>query len=218
MALIAVTHPAKAVVKEAGQFIQSLSDKAAQILQKQNLSLEAREEMVRNLLNRSFSINEIGKEIFGSQWAKIDKGQQSDFLKQFREWVLKAYAACLGGYKGQAFEILKIDDGGKKGVRVRNKISLAGGGGSFICDWRVSSSSGKYKILDVGFEGSNLRRNQKRLFSNTIRLHGVVGLTELLKMRNSKLPVVGGAFEAGTVAYQKTDFLTAMSIWKPLAE
>ena len=178
--------------EEAGQFIQTLANKAISVLREDNGSLEFREIEFQTLLYDGFALDRIGRFVVGSHWRKMSVEQQDDYQELFKLWVLKTYSVRLGGYSGQTFSIVKVVDAGTTDRYVRTLIDQPKGGESVRADWRVRHIDGAFKIVDVVVEGISMVVTQRQEFAAVVRRHGVEGLIETLRARVSKFPAKSG--------------------------
>ena len=94
----------------------------------------------------------VGRFVVGRNWKSMSPNQQVEYQKLFSTWVLKSYAARLGGYTGQEFKIDRNVKAGQKGVFVRTRIQQPNST-PLRADWRVRNFEGKYKVIDVVVEG-----------------------------------------------------------------
>ena len=197
VALIALAISMSAAVARdhntrAGEFIESLANQATTVLGRKDMSLEEREEHLRNLLDAGFALDKIGRFVIGRAWRQMSQDQRQDYLELYGEWVLKTYSSQLGGFSGQTFSIVKIVKSGDKDVFVRSRINQPGGGPSINCDWRVREIEGELKVVDVVIEGISMLVTQRSEFATVVQKHGVEGLIETLRARVSKYPALSG--------------------------
>lgn len=181
--------PAYAQSAEA-KFVQGLADEAIRVLQNDSQDLAEREENFRSLLLEGFAMEKIGRFVVGRYWKQMSPDQRSDYQKLFSEWILRSYAARLGGYAGQKFIVDKANKTKQKDVFVRTRIVQAESP-EIRCDWRVRKLSGNLKVIDIVVEGVSMLSTQRAEFTSVISKHGPDGLIEALSTRLSKYPAAG---------------------------
>ena len=184
----AVTRPALA---DEARFIQTLADQALVVLQDGSVSLEERERRFQKLLQDGFAMSLIGRFAVGRYWKSMSPNQQAEYQKLFSTWVLKSYAAWLGGYTGQEFKIDRTVKAGQKDVFVRTRIQQPNST-PLRADWRVRNFEGKYKVIDVVVEGVSMLSTQRSEYTAVLRQHGPEGLIEALQTRLTKFPATAG--------------------------
>ena len=179
-----------ALADEAG-FIQELADQALTVLQDGGVSLEERERRFQKLLHDGFAMVLIDRFVVGRYWKAMSPDQQSEYQRLFSTWVLKSYAARLGGYTGQEFKIDRTVKAGQKDVFVRTRIQQPNST-PLRADWRVRNFKGQYKVIDVVVEGVSMLSTQRAEYTAVLRQHGPEGLIEALQTRLTKFPAKAG--------------------------
>ncbi len=175
-----VTKPA-----EAARFVDTLGTQAFDVLGDQSATLEQREANVRQLLSRNIALAQIGRFVLGNAWKKASQAQQSEYLNLFSRYVLATYSRRLGGYAGEALEVVKAEPIGKRDAVVFTKIHRSGAA-PVTCGWRVRRMENGYQILDVIVEGISMISAQRSEFASVIKSRGVDGLIENLRMQVTK--------------------------------
>lgn len=186
--LIGGPEPARAQAQndQAGTFIATLANQALGILQQPNLTLEQREVLVRDLLRSGFDVAFIGRFVLGKHWATATNEQRDEYQRLFGEFVVKTYAARLGGYAGERFAITTVRDAGEKDSLVHTQI-VRPAGPPLECDWRVRVIDGQPRIIDVMVEGISMVVTQRSEFASVIQRTGVEGLLATLRAKTGRL-------------------------------
>ena len=117
--------------------------------------------------------------------------QQAEYQQLFSTWVLKSYAARLGGYTGQEFKIDRTVRAGQKDVFVRTLIKQPSSS-ALRADWRVRNFKGEFKVIDIVVEGVSMLSTQRAEYTAVLRQHGPEGLIEALHTRLTKFPAKAG--------------------------
>jgi phospholipid transport system substrate-binding protein len=167
------------------EFVQRLADEAIRVLQDDSQDLAEREKNFRILLLDGFAMEKIGRFVVGRYWKQMSLDQRHDYQKLFSEWILRSYAARLGGYADQKFIVDKTKKTKQKDVFVRTRIVQAGSP-DIRCDWRVRKLAGSLKVIDIVVEGASMLSTQRSEFTAVINKHGLDGLIEALTARLSK--------------------------------
>ena len=177
---VAETSPDKAAA-----FIRGISGQALKVLRADGVRLGDKEEQIRSLLAENIDIDQIGRFVLGRALRKASAEHRDQFRTLFREFVLRTYARRLGGYSGQAFEIVGARPVGKKDVLVSTRLSRPGGP-PIELGWRVRNGPNGHKILDVVVSGISMAVTQRSEFRSVLSKRGMEGLIELLRVQVSK--------------------------------
>jgi phospholipid transport system substrate-binding protein len=170
---------------EASKFINSLGQKANQVLNKQGASLEQKEAEVQALLAQNFDIKLIGRFVVGQTWKSMNEEQQEAYLSLFEEWVLRTYSKRLGGYSGQQFQVTGAKPLSPEDVLVNTTIARPNAP-PLEAGWRVRGGAQGMKIIDIMVTGVSMVVTQRSEFSSVIQRQGIDGLIETLRLQVSK--------------------------------
>ena len=172
---------------DESEFIQTLANRAIEVLADRSVTLEQREERFRALLQDSFAMRRIGRFVVGRYWRDMTPDQQAEYQELFAAWVLNTYSVRLGGYSGQKFVIDGTAEAGSHDLYVRTRI-VQQDAGPLRCDWRVRKIEEKYRVIDVVVEGISMLSTQRSEFGSVLRQHGADGLIEALQARLTRFP------------------------------
>ena len=175
---------------EEAAFIQSLANRAAEVLRDESLPLESREARFRDLLQDGFAIDKIGRFVVGKYWRQMTPEQQNNYLELYAEWVLKTYSSRLGGYLGQTFEVTKSVATDKGDIFVSSRIKHPFDAEPIRVDWRVRNIDGKPKVIDIVVEGTSMLVTQRSEFSAVLDNSGIEGLLDTMRLRVSEFPAL----------------------------
>ncbi|MEX2617644.1 MAG: ABC transporter substrate-binding protein [Alphaproteobacteria bacterium] len=178
---------AGAASADESAFIQTLANRAIEVLADRSVTLEQREERFRSLLQDGFAMRKIGRFVVGRYWKDMTPDQQAEYQKLFAAWVLNTYSARLGGYSGQKFVIDGTAEAGQQDRYVRTRI-VQPDAPPLRCDWRVRKFDGDYRVIDVVVEGISMLSTQRSEFAAVLRQHGADGLIEALQTRLTRYP------------------------------
>jgi phospholipid transport system substrate-binding protein len=177
----------QADIEGATALIARLAEQALAVLRRQDLSLEQRETVFRQLLRDGFDMNFIGRFVLGKHWRELNAEQQAEYLDVFSEYVLQTYSRRLGGYAGQTFAVVGARPAGQQDVMVQTRIDQPSGAPIFA-DWRVRAGAGGYRIVDVMVEGVSMAVTQRSEFGAVVQRGGVASLVEALRARTQMMP------------------------------
>ncbi len=184
-AMLVPSANAAAPGEEAEAFINDLTVSGTAMMEQGDYTDDQRELEFRNIVRKGFALHAIGKFVVGRYWRKMTPDQQNEYQELFSEWLLKAYANRLGGYRGQTLEIVKSveTDSRYSDIIVSTRVIRVNGQPPINADWRVRKFSGEYKIIDVAVEGASMVGTQRKEFESVIQKVGVSGLIDNLRSR-----------------------------------
>jgi len=175
--------------EDAKQYIEKLGDEALGILGDNNVDLATREGKVRTLMEDNLDLPLLGRFVLGRHWRAASPEQQEEYLALFEEFVLQTYTRRLGGYSGQEFTVTGARSVGKRGDALVNTEITESGAPPIKAGWRVKTTNGEKRIVDVMVEGTSMAATQRSEFDAIVRRDGVDGLIEVLRVKVTKAPV-----------------------------
>lgn len=154
------------------RIVQTLGDDALRELVQKNITQEQREKKMAVLLDKYFDLEMIGKLALGRNWRTATEAQRKEYLKLFRNMVVRSYAGRFGEYSGEAFEVTGYRDVGKKDSLVFSKI-VPEGRSPVAVDWRLRAGKDQeYRVIDVMVEGVSMMQTQRSEFESLISQNG----------------------------------------------
>lgn len=182
-----------ASVNGAAQFINQLGNQAIATLRAPDLTLEQRESHFRALLAQGFDLRFIGRFVLGKYWRLATPAQQNAYLAVFGEYILQTYSARLGGYAGETLTVVDARQASEKDVVVRTNIDRPSGP-PIVAEWRVRTTDGRFRIIDVAVEGISMAVTQRAEFASVVQRDGIDGLLTILRARTTKLPATASLY------------------------
>ncbi|MBN4046610.1 ABC transporter substrate-binding protein [bacterium AH-315-P15] len=167
--------------------VQTLAGSALEILRQEELSLEEREAIFRELLREGFNLEAIGNLVLARNRLDASPTELEEYHRLFSEFVLARYAMLMGGYAGENFAILSATDSGRRDVLIMSRISRPGGD-PLSAAWRVRAYDGAPKIIDVQVENISMVISQRDEFNAVIQRGGFEALLESLRAQTEMLP------------------------------
>ncbi len=163
----------------ARAFVTQLGKETVDILQSKDAPQRA--ARMEDLLRRGFDFNTIGRFVLGRHWNTASPQQREAFLAAFTDFVSKSYSRRLAEEANiNGFNITNIRDLGEGDFLVQTAITRPTGA-PLSYEWRVRTTQGNTKIVDVVVEGVSLLITQRSDFASVISQNGLDGLTASLK-------------------------------------
>ncbi len=175
---------------QASQFVADLGAQAILVLRQSGQPIEQREAVFRDMLQRKFALEFIGRFVLGRYWKTASADQQEEYLLLFSDFVLRNYASMLGGYVDEKFEVLGAAEAGQSDAIVSSRITSSGRDPIRV-DWRLRMIGGQPQIIDVSVGGISMSITKREEFSALIQRNGFEGLLEALRARTLGLPAEG---------------------------
>lgn len=181
-ALMALPAVPPAVAQTPKLLVEQLGDKAIRQLTG-SVTRPEREARFQNLLSAGFDIKAIGRFTLGRYWNQASPAQQQEYLRLFEKFIVQAYAARFAEYSGEQFRVVGERPDGEVTL-VQSEVFKPGAQPAKV-DWRVNSSTGQPKIVDVIVEGVSMAVTQRSEFAAVIQRSGgnVDGLITALRQK-----------------------------------
>lgn len=168
---------------EAARFVQSVCDRATQILQTANASEEHKRHELRGLLEEVMDLPRIGRFTLGGHWENVSLKQQSDFQSLFADFVLNTYASLLLSESESRFVVHKTEALTDEKVIVHTRVERASGK-AVDTVWQIAKAAdGSYRVLDISADGVSLAETYRATFSALMTNGGMPVLLAALKKR-----------------------------------
>ena len=133
-----------------------------------------------------FDLAFIGRFVLGKYWRATTPEQQEDYLALFGEYLVQTYSARLGGYSGETMAVVSTRQASEKDFVVRTQIDRPTGP-PVVAEWRVRTTGGGFRIIDVMVEGISMAVTQRSEFASVVQRDGIDGLLVILRARTTKI-------------------------------
>ena len=91
-----------------------------------NTEMKKRKALVK-LFDKHADVPIIARAVLGSPWRQLNKGDRSNFIQAFRQYLAKKYTAQFSEFLGAKMLIEKSrDSGGKAGIMVETRLLMPG--------------------------------------------------------------------------------------------
>lgn len=178
-----VARADKQTEREHIMFIQQLGDDVLSSLSKPNLKKEQIAPRFRQLLEKNFATETIGRFVLGRYWLQATNAQREEYMELFKNLIVVTYADRFSKYSGEKFEVRSAHPEGRSDYTVLSKIIRLDG--SIIdVSWRVRRRNNVLKIVDVSVEGVSMSASQRSEFASIIQRTGSInGLLNTIRER-----------------------------------
>ncbi len=175
---------------QAEAFIQTLANRAIDVVKADSLPRTEQSKMLREILRDSFDVKTIGNFALGTYRRKASKAQLAVYHTEFEDFIVYTYSSRLGKFAGETVAVVGTRPAckSKSDVFVDSEIQRTGKEAIPIA-WRVRDYKGRMKVIDVEIEGTNQILAYRQEFASVIKVRGqgVDGLIAELREKNASL-------------------------------
>ena len=141
----------------------------------------------------NFDFQEMTKLAVGRAWAQATPEQQKALESNFRTLLINTYANALSQASAddKALEVQPVPANAGNDVTVKTRVRAASGQQPIAIDYRMSNSSGAWKVYDVAVENLSLVTTYRSSFAEEIQRGGIDGLIKTLQTKNQSLAAAG---------------------------
>jgi len=172
----------------AGAFLISLTDRSMAELTDESIPADERKQRFRRLFKDNFDIPAIGRFVLGRYWRATDEVARGEFLAVFEDVMVDRFAPQFTGYAGTKFKIGAIREV-KEGNQLMVSSTVAPPNSEVVqVDWRLRSSNGEFKVLDVTAQGVSMALTLRSEYGSVLKNSGgkIDTLIALLRERTAK--------------------------------
>lgn len=158
--LLAAPGAAQAQAQAGGAMalVKSVADQLVVIINGPGSVAEKRPRL-RQVLNTSVDVDNIGRFCLGRFWNSATPEQQRTYLELFRSVLENNISARLGDYMGVKVVLLRSQQ--RDDTEVVSSTVERPNSPPALVDWIVGKPSGTMKIIDLVAEGTSMRLTQR---------------------------------------------------------
>ncbi|TAJ23536.1 MAG: ABC transporter substrate-binding protein [Nitrospirae bacterium] len=162
-------------------------DEVVRILQDKEMKKPDRTDERRRLLEKvigdRFDYDEMAKRTLTTQWAKLNRDEQQEFVVLFRRLLSNTYADKIEGYSGEPVQYL--NERQQEGF-AEVKTKVISGKAEIPLDYRLMHKSDNWRVYDVVVDGVSLVNNYRGQFTKVIHSSSYADLVEKLRKKSDK--------------------------------
>ena len=166
-----------------GTFIMNMTLNAIKNLTNSSVSSEEKEEKFGELFDNNFDIPSISRFVLGKYWKSASLDQKKEFIKTFRNYIVKTYSTRFNDYSGQNLKLVKFENESNPKLFLVYTVLETPDAPLIKINWRVGKKKDKFVILDIVIEGISLAVTQRSEFVSVIEQNNgkIDSLISLLK-------------------------------------
>lgn len=185
-ALLTAGLPAQAA-GPATDAVKGTVDEVVRILQDKEMKkpdhTEERRRLLEKAIGNRFDYDEMAKRTLTTQWAKLNRDEQQEFVVLFKRLLSNTYADKIEGYSGEPVQYL--NERQQEGF-AEVKTKVVSGKAEIPLDYRLMNKSNDWRVYDVVVDGVSLVKNYRGQFDKVIHSSSYADLVEKLRKKSDK--------------------------------
>jgi phospholipid transport system substrate-binding protein len=164
--------------------VASTVDEVLAVLKNASLTPEARRDAIVAIAYERFDFPTMSKLVLAKYWRRFDSAQREAFQQEFKDFLAHRYGDRIDRYEQEKVEIVgeRSAKGGDAIIQTRIHRPR---GEAILVDYRLRSSGGEWRVIDVKIEGISLVSNYRDQFHEVLSQGGPEKLLAQLRERNA---------------------------------
>ena len=158
--VMAASDPGAYVIEITKNAINTLTDEA--------IDQRKKETKFGELFDKNFDIPSISRFVLGKYWKQASLDQKKNFIKAFRNYVVKTYSSRFNEYSGEQLTLLNFENESNPKIFIVHTALEREDAPPIIVDWRIGKKKQSFVILDIIIEGISLAVTQRSEFVSVI--------------------------------------------------
>ncbi len=171
------SYAASEAVGEVSSFVHSTSERVMEILKKPSSDSEKQAQLT-SVFTDTVDINWIARFAVGKNWQQMSATQQSEYISNYRKFLISSYVPVFKKYNGQKVLIKHINPVGNEQYVVTTEIQSDNSGVPYKVEYRVKRTDGQYKVRDIIAEGVSMINTQRSDFGSIVAERGIPALNQ----------------------------------------
>ena len=170
---------------DPGSYVMEMTTNAINTLTDKSISQNEKESQFGKLFDKNFDIPSISRFVLGKYWKQASLDQKKNFIKAFRNYVVKTYSSRFNEYSGEKLKLVNYENEKNPKIFLVHTILERQDAPVIKVDWRIGKKKDKFVILDIIIEGISLAITQRSEFVSVIDQNegSIDQLISLLKER-----------------------------------
>ena len=170
---------------DPGSYVMEMTTNAINTLTDKSISQNEKESQFGKLFDKNFDIPSISRFVLGKYWKQASLDQKKNFIKAFRNYVVKTYSSRFNEYSGEKLKLVNYENEKNPKIFLVHTILEREDAPVIKVDWRIGKKKDRFVILDIIIEGISLAITQRSEFVSVIDQNegSIDQLISLLKER-----------------------------------
>ena len=170
---------------DPGSYVMEMTTNAINTLTDKSISQNEKESQFGKLFDKNFDVSSISRFVLGKYWKQASLDQKKNFIKAFRNYVVKTYSSRFNEYSGEKLKLVNYENEKNPKIFLVHTILERQDAPVIKVDWRIGKKKDRFVILDIIIEGISLAITQRSEFVSVIDQNegSIDQLISLLKER-----------------------------------
>ena len=170
---------------DPGSYVMEMTTNAINTLTNKSISQNEKESQFGKLFDKNFDVSSISRFVLGKYWKQASLDQKKNFIKAFRNYVVKTYSSRFNEYSGEKLKLVNYENQKNPKIFLVHTILERQDAPVIKVDWRIGKKKDRFVILDIIIEGISLAITQRSEFVSVIDQNegSIDQLISLLKER-----------------------------------
>ena len=127
---------------DPGSYVMEMTTNAINTLTDKSISQNEKESQFGKLFDKNFDVPSISRFVLGKYWKQASLDQKKNFIKAFRNYVVKTYSSRFNEYSGEKLKLIDFENQSNPKIFLVHTILEREDEPVIKVDWRI----GKKKI------------------------------------------------------------------------
>ena len=170
---------------DPGSYVMEMTTNAINTLTNKSISQNEKTSQFGKLFDKNFDVSSISRFVLGKYWKQASLDQKKNFIKAFRNYVVKTYSSRFNEYSGEKLKLVNYENQKNPKIFLVHTILERQDAPVIKVDWRIGKKKDRFVILDIIIEGISLAITQRSEFVSVIDQNegSIDQLISLLKER-----------------------------------
>ena len=153
---------------DPGQYVMKMTQSAINTLTDKSISQNSKETQFGELFDKNFDVPSISRFVLGKYWKQASLDQKKNFIKAFRNYVVKTYSSRFNEYSGEQLKLVNYENESNPKIFLVHTVLERQDAPVIKVDWRIGKKKDRFVILDIVIEGISLAVTQRSEFVGVI--------------------------------------------------
>ena len=153
---------------DPGSYVMEITETAINTLTNKSVNQSTKEVQFGKLFDKNFDIPSISRFVLGKYWKQASLDQKKNFMKAFRNYIVKNYSSRFNEYSGEKLKLIDFENESNPKIFLVHTILERQDAPVIKVDWRIGKKKDRFVILDIIIEGISLAITQRSEFVSVI--------------------------------------------------
>jgi phospholipid transport system substrate-binding protein len=153
---------------DPGLYVMEITTNAINTLTNKSTSQNEKEVQFGELFDKNFDVSSISRFVLGKYWKQASLDQKKNFIKAFRNYIVKTYSSRFNEYSGEKLKLINYENEKNPKIFLVHTALERQDAPLIKVDWRIGKKKDRFVILDIIIEGISLAITQRSEFVSVI--------------------------------------------------